>query len=149
MLSDGALVTSHLFDLTSLTPSTTYFFIISSTDGDGSTATSLEKTFDTKEAEEPEDETPPVISSVNTVTTTSTATIAWNTDELSSSEVDYATSSENLVSSPLGVSDLTEVTDHSIELINLTASTTYYFIVKSEDSSGNIASTTEDTFDIE
>lgn len=149
VLTNDTLVISHLFNLINLTPSTTYFFIISSTDGDDNTATSSEKTFDTKGAEEPEDETPPVISNVNTVTSTSTTTITWNTDEASDSEVEYAAQSLATASSTEKVDSGSLVTDHSIQLFNLTASSTYYFIIKSEDASGNTATTTEDTFEIE
>lgn len=151
MMNDTTLVTSHLFELTSLTPSTTYFFIVSSTDGDDNTATSSEKTFDTKKVEEPADETPPIISDLNVTvsTSTATATIAWLTDELSSSQVEYATSTLEFATSTLSLVDLTLVLDHSFELVNLVTSTTYFFKVTSEDDSGNTASTTEDTFILE
>jgi len=151
VLSDDTLVTSHLFELINLTPSTTYFFILSSTDGDGNTATSSEKTFDTKETEEPEDVTPPIISELNVTvsTSTATATISWLTDELSSSAVEYATSSLEFATSTSSLVDLTLVLEHSLELIDLATSTTYFFKVSSEDDSGNTASTTQDTFIVE
>lgn len=151
ILDDGTLVTSHLFELTNLTPSTTYFFIVSSTDGDGNTTTSSEKTFDTKAVEEPEDETPPIISALNVTvsTSTATATISWLTDELSSSEVEFATSTLEFATSTLSLVDLTLVLNHSFELVDLATSTTYFFKVTSEDDSGNTASTTEDTFILE
>lgn len=45
MESDSALVTSHELTLTGLTASTTYYFIVESTDADDNTATSTESTF--------------------------------------------------------------------------------------------------------
>ena len=88
--------------------------------------------------------TPPVISNVQTATTTPTSTfILWSTDKLASSKVAYSTTTP--VSSTI-VSDDTLVTDHSIELTGLTASTTYYFYMESTDEYGSTATSTEQSF---
>jgi len=101
------------------------------------------------EEEPEEDATAPVISDIIATSTTATGiTITWTTDEESSSEVEYA--SENLPSaSSTIVSDPSYVTEHSVSLTGLTASTTYYYIVESADASGNTATSSEDTFTTE
>jgi phosphodiesterase/alkaline phosphatase D-like protein len=62
------------------------------------------------------------------------ATVAWSTDEASTSRVDYGTSATALSSN---ASNATLVTSHSITLSGLTAGTTYFFRVTSADGSGN------------
>jgi len=88
--------------------------------------------------------TPPVISNLQNATTTPTSTIiVWTTDEPATSKVTYSTSTP--VTSAI-VSSSTLVTSHSLELANLTASTTYYYYVESADEYGSIASSTEQSF---
>lgn len=88
--------------------------------------------------------TPPVVSNVQTASTTPTSTtIIWSTDELATSKVAYSTSTP--VASTI-VSDNALVTNHSLGLIDLTASTTYYFYVESVDEDGNVATSTEQSF---
>jgi len=95
---------------------------------------------------DPEDTTPPVISDVTATPSTTTALIEWSTDEASSSEVEYALESLGTASTTEQELDASLVTSHSIMLSGLTASTTYYFVVKSEDASGNFATSTEMMF---
>jgi hypothetical protein len=78
---------------------------------------------------------PPVISNVKAISGVSTATITWDTDELSDSKVLFG------ISPALGseVSDSEMVTSHSIEIVGLEPSLTYYFDVQSTDYAGNIA----------
>ncbi|MBI5183041.1 MAG: fibronectin type III domain-containing protein [Nitrospinae bacterium] len=81
------------------------------------------------------DVTPPVISDVAVLDITdTTAIVTWDTDEPSDSVVEFGITSGEYTDS---ISDTTLVTSHSIELTDLTPDTTYYFIVKSADSSGN------------
>ena len=88
--------------------------------------------------------TPPVISNVQVATTTATSTmITWLTDRPATSSVVYSTTTP--VSSII-VFDDTMATSHSIELTNLTASTTYYFYTESADAYGNVATSTEQSF---
>ncbi|MDH5685623.1 MAG: fibronectin type III domain-containing protein, partial [Hadesarchaea archaeon] len=82
------------------------------------------------------DTTPPVIENVASSNITyDSATITWDTDELSDSVVKYGTTT------PPGLteSDATMVTAHSIILTDLSASTTYYYEVQSTDPSSNTA----------
>lgn len=95
------------------------------------------------------DETAPVISNISIAVATSTATITWETDEEANSKVEYATESLNTATTTETVIDSELVTEHSLELTNLTPSTTYYFIVQSADDNSNIATSTEQTFTTE
>jgi lysophospholipase L1-like esterase len=86
----------------------------------------------------------PVITQVasGNIATTS-ATITWTTDELSDSQVEYGITTSYGNSSPLNA---TQVTAHNVPLTNLTASTSYYYRVKSKDAAGNLATSNDFTF---
>lgn len=92
------------------------------------------------------DETAPVISEINLSLQATSTTIAWTTDEESTSAVEYATQTLATATTTESLSDSTFVTSHEIELINLTASTTYYFVIESVDADDNTATSTEQTF---
>ena len=93
------------------------------------------------------DVTPPAISDVEVMEITDTSELlTWHTDEPSGSVVEYGIESGVYTDS---VSDSSLVTSHSIELTDLTSETTYYFIVKSTDSSGNSAQSEEFSFTTE
>lgn len=77
----------------------------------------------------------PVISGVAATAVSSTgATILWTTDEPSSSQVEYGTTSNYGSNSTL---NSTPVTSHSVVLSGLQPSTTYDYAVISQDSQGN------------
>ncbi|MEK7510814.1 MAG: peptidoglycan-binding protein [Patescibacteria group bacterium] len=136
---DTTLTTSHSVSLTSLSPSTVYHFRVLSRDAAGNLATSSDQTLTTTATP---DTTAPVISSIASSTTETTATISWTTDEAATSVVNYgATASYGSASS-----SATLVTSHSIELTGLTAATTYHFQVQSLDSAGNTATSSDRTF---
>lgn len=67
------------------------------------------------------------------------ATISWTTSGPATSEVDYGLAADQLNAT---AADATATTAHSLQLdpTNLVAGKTYYFVVKSADSAGNIAS---------
>ena len=90
--------------------------------------------------------TPPVITSGPEVSkpTDLTATIIWKTDEVTTSQVEYwTTSDEEPTPTPL---DEELTTSHSVRLTGLESSTTYYFRIKSADGSGNEATSDTETF---
>lgn len=104
-------------------------------DGDDGTATSTP------------DITAPVISNLVSSAATGTAEISWNTDETSNSKVWYGTTTPLVISDTTSFASSTSlVTNHTISLLNLTASTTYYFIVVSVDEADNSATSTESSF---
>jgi len=141
------MVVSHSLSLAELEASMTYYFIVTSTDDAGNTATSSELSFTTLAEEvmqEPEDTTPPVLSDITATSTVSTLTISWDTDEDSTGTAWYG------LSTPLSVSSTTPfmshsdfVSVHNLVIMGLTASSTYYYIVSSADESGNTATSTE------
>ncbi|MCP6719300.1 MAG: hypothetical protein KJI71_03655 [Patescibacteria group bacterium] len=138
------MVTSHALSLPNLSPGTTYYFIVNSTDNDGNSTSSAEHSFTTLT----EDTTPPVISAVTATSTTATSTtIAWSTDEVSDSKVWYSTTTPLVISTTTpAVSSSSLVTNHTLSLSNLSASTTYYFIAGSNDTVGNSSTSTESSF---
>jgi len=84
------------------------------------------------------DTTAPVISAVTASNiTASGATINWTTNEASDSQVEYRVQgSTTWTAAPV---NSTMVTNHSVTLSGLNASTAYEFRVKSKDAAGNMA----------
>jgi hypothetical protein len=76
--------------------------------------------------------------------TTKKATISWTTDRGSDSKVAIGTSSGSYSPSEVGNSD--QVTAHELDLDNLAAGTTYYFIAKWTDEDGNTGQSQEYSF---
>jgi parallel beta-helix repeat protein len=90
------------------------------------------------------DTTPPVISNVvhcYSGITETTADICWTTDEPSTSQVKYWASPSML--SPL---DARYVTQHHVQLTDLTPNTTYHYQIMSRDADYNLATSDEYTF---
>lgn len=71
------------------------------------------------------------------------ATVAWTTDEDSTSTLDYGEESGNQT---LQKTSPTLATSHSLTLESLTANTTYYFYLTSTDASNNTSMTNEVSF---
>lgn len=95
-----------------------------------------------------EDTISPVISLiVSQATASTTATITWITDEPTDSTAAYGTSTPVTTDSPFTlISDTDLVENHSIDLLGLSADTTYNFIVISKDAAGNETVSGEDSF---
>ncbi|PIT92152.1 MAG: hypothetical protein COU08_04040 [Candidatus Harrisonbacteria bacterium CG10_big_fil_rev_8_21_14_0_10_42_17] len=94
------------------------------------------------------DTTAPIISNlIATSTTATTSTITWNTNENADGTIYYSTASPVLVATTTpSVHQANFITAHSIILSSLTATTTYFYIVESTDESGNIATSSEQSF---
>jgi beta-glucanase (GH16 family) len=75
--------------------------------------------------------------------TTNSATVTWNTNESSNSQVEYGTTTSYGTSTTLNSS---LVTNHSVNLTGLNASTVYHYRVKSRDASNNLATSADYTF---
>ncbi len=107
---------------------------------------------DKKEHEDDYDNTidtvSPLISNIVATSTKDTSVdIKWETNEASTSKVYYSTSTPVLaVSATSFIEDTALVNSHTINLTGLTASTTYYFLVESTDTSGNTAKSQEGSF---
>lgn len=110
-------------------------------DGDTITATYVDEDDGlgnevTRTANASADFTSPVIGNVQVINVEEDrATITWETDEPSISKVYYGTS----LPLSLEVEDNTLVTSHSLNIINLSEGTTYYFAVESTDEAGNVS----------
>ena len=128
---------NHLITLSGLTPGQNYHFQIQATDQNSNTASTADYTFTTLQ---PTDTTPPTISNLScpvTTVTSSTAAISWTTNELANSLVDYgSTTGYGFTQGNSADSD----TSHSVTLVGLSPSTSYYFQAKSQDAAGNMAS---------
>lgn len=92
----------------------------------------------------PTDTTPPAISGVAPLgIATSSATIAWTTNEASDTQVEYGLTTAYGQSTALNTA---RVTAHTAALAGLSASTLYHYRVKSRDAAGNLATSPDLTF---
>ncbi len=132
-----ALTNNHGVLLTGLNSGTTYFFQALSTTAGGSTGGSTIYSFTTTGAPA---SPAPVISNVQVsgVTTTS-ATVTWTTDQASTSQLMYGTTTSYGTASPVNFSLL--VTSHSVTLTGLTPGTTYDFEAVSMNGTGTATGT--------
>ena len=134
------LTLQHSVVISSLTANTKYYYRVKSKDAANNPATSSIYNFTTSTAKD--DVAAPVISSVATSSISLTgATITWTTNENSDSIVDYGTT---IALGSLGGNTSDSTTAHSVSLTGLSSNTTYYFQVRSQDSSGNTATDNND-----
>jgi len=89
------------------------------------------------------DQTLPVISNVVVLSTGSSATITWDTNEPANGQVSYGATASYTASSTLETS---LGTMHTATLTGLSAGTTYHFQIQSIDAAGNAAVTSDATF---
>ena len=84
------------------------------------------------------DTTPPAVSAVlATPIDNAVATIAWSTDEASTTTIDYSTNASFPASQTSTVSDPAFVTSHKVRLTGLAAFTQYFYRLRSTDRAGN------------
>ena len=122
---DSTLVTAHTVNLTGLQSGTTYHYKVTSANTNGSTS-SADFTFMTNGSI--------VISNVQTTNLLATSvTVTWTTNEASTSQVEYGTTTGYGSTTAL---DSNKVTSHSVNLTALTPGTLYHFRVKSENTGG-------------
>ena len=130
----ASMVTAHEVTITGLTPNTNYIYRVKSTDVSANTATASGYSFTTAGG--------PVISSVSCSNATdNSSSIIWNTNIDSNSTVDYSIysnlASYSSVSAGMVGTSTGGYYQHQISLGSLIQNTTYYFRVKSADSSSN------------
>jgi len=122
------MVTSHAVTLIGLQSNTTYHYRVRSVDKDGNVFVSADFTVVTPALAAPS------ISAVTiTDVTLTSAVISWKTSKTASSQVEYGTNPDSFSSSTS--EDTSPNTSHTVKLDNLTSGVTYYFRVKSRDSS--------------
>ena len=135
--ADTSLVTTHSVALTGLAPDTIYYFEVESTDGSGNTVKDNDDgiyyTFTTFPAA---DTTAPIIQNVEAIPEVYGATIVWQTDEPSTSKVEYGGTGPPFVQA---VEESPLTTTHSLYIADLEAETTYHFRINSTDEVGNTA----------
>jgi hypothetical protein len=132
----AGLSVDHSVALTGLNANTTYYYLVQSADAAGNMATSSQASFATTAVV---DTTAPVITGVAiSAITTSTAHVAWNTNENADSKVWFSTVLPVNPANPTASStNATLVTSHGIDLTGLSANTTYFLVVDSTDAAGN------------
>ncbi|MFQ5509430.1 MAG: fibronectin type III domain-containing protein [Leptospirillia bacterium] len=136
---DNSLVTDHSVTLTGLDLNALYLFHVESRDGVGNLVIGTDNSFFTEV-----DSLAPVISNVMVSGIgAASATVTWDTDEPSTSQVHYGIAATTENSSTL---DINPVTSHSVTLTGLTPATMYLFRVESSDASNNTATNLESTF---
>ncbi|GFO62797.1 fibronectin type III domain-containing protein [Geomonas paludis] len=135
VLSDNSLATNHSMTITGLAATKTYSYTVSSKDAFNNGPTlSTAKTFTTSAAP---DTKPPIFTQAPIVknTTHQSAVLYWETDEPSSTTIQYGTTQS------FGTADAKAqlLTTHNRPLTGLLPGTTYYFRVQATDSTGNTA----------
>jgi len=140
--TDETLNTVHVINLTGLYPNVIYYFYVESTDGSANTAKDNNQGayyyFTTAD-----DQIDPVISLVNSSATAYTSTITWETDELSTSQLEYGTTTDYGTETDL---DSKLTIQHVIHLTDLTNDRTYHFRVKSKDANNNESTSIDYSF---
>ena len=127
-LGTTTLSMTHSFNLASLTPSTTYYYVVKSADASNNVSTSAQMSFVTPAT---------VLSIANLAASniaSTTATVSWTTNIPAVSSLYYGTSTPPTST----VSTTTLKTSHSFSLIGLFANTTYNFIAQAIDVANNI-----------
>ncbi len=140
--SDSGFSARHSITITGLLPSTVYHYQVSASDAEGNGPTlSQDLTFTTESGP---DITPPVITSGPTATSIAdtSAVVFWFTNEPSSRQIEYGITT----SYGSSISEPEYDTFHSILLSNLLPGTIYHYRARSADSSGNIATSADLTF---
>ena len=93
------------------------------------------------------DTTAPVISQVMTGDVSSTtANISWGTNEAANGKVYFGTTNPLVTGSAMAVATTTLSTSHWLRITGLSASTTYFYIVSSQDAALNTAASAQGTF---
>jgi len=127
------------YTVSSLAENTTYYFAVTAYD-----TLANESSYSNEVSKTTSDTAAPVISGVSTSNiTNSGATITWTTDEASTSQIEYGTTTSYGSSTTI---DNTMVTSHSVTVSGLLSWTTYHFRVKSQDASSNLATSGDYTF---
>lgn|GEM_PF-3479640 len=135
-VSNASFVATHSLALSSLSASTTYYYLVESADAAGNKTTSAQQSFTTVAV--PDTTAPAITALLSTNIATSSATITWTTNEAANSKVWYGSVSPVVATASTSVvSDASFAATHSIVLAGLTPNTTYYYLVESADASGN------------
>lgn len=135
---DATALLVHDATILGLTPNTTYHYCIHATDLAGNVTNSCGHTFATTVAPLTPDTTAPVISNVASLSLgENEATIAWDTNEVAISTLEYGTTTSYGSHVTLSGSALLA---HEATVTGLSANTTYHYCIHAADISGNARS---------
>lgn len=156
-VSETAYNENHSIKISSLTPSTIYYYQVSCTDNLSNTVTANEETFTTKvvqvDSGAESDTTAPVVSDVSVDEVAGqSAALTWTTDEDANSIVSYGIESSDEFSSGnalVNAETVAYVTSHSVKLSGLIPGKKYLYKVSSADAKGNITVSEEKSFTTE
>jgi len=132
-------------DILDLTAGTSYDFKITCTDSSNNFKEET-GTFTTEEGPTPKDETAPNILSYSVIPGVTTSSISWVTDEEANEQINYGTVVSYGPNGPKAINLINYTKEHSVFLIDLIPSTTYYFQILGSDVSGNTTSTDDYEF---
>ncbi|MBP6858700.1 MAG: fibronectin type III domain-containing protein [Candidatus Pacebacteria bacterium] len=138
-VSNSRLTKNHQVLLKNLTADTTYYYTVRSKDVAGNQTLSGMNSFKTKAPSS--DAQFPVISTVVTSVGTTSITVGWKTNEVTTDRVYYSTSLPVTInaSSTSYVSNASSTKIHNLPISGLSANTTYYLVIESTDSAGNVS----------
>ena len=139
--SNETNVISHSIKLTGLSQGMTYYYAVNSTDQNNNSAQSTEYNFTTLAMQDAEP--PGIINVTNSIPSSTSVTITWDTDEAGDSLIRYGTELGNYT---LSASNESFVLEHSITLTGLSGNINYYYVVNSTDQSGNSNESNEYSF---
>ena len=146
----SALALTRSVELDGLSPNTAYHYRVLSRDAAGNLATGSENSFSTSAlpsvsvSPSVTDSVPPVITDISSVSLEShTAAIAWITDELAVSSLEYGLTTSYGSSATLSA---TALLAHAAALTGLQANTTYYYCIHATDLAGNITNSCGHSF---
>jgi hypothetical protein len=144
----GSLDKAHLVNVTGLTASSTYYFIVESADASGNISRSAAFSATTGTLAPVVDVTAPIISNAVAVVGTTTLQLSWNTNENATTRAYYSTTSpvDVTASSTPFIENVSLVSSHTLTVPSLATSTSYFMILESRDSSGNTARTAQFSF---
>ena len=134
-VSSAVVGTSQSLELGGLTPTTTYFYRVTSLDA-WQNGTTVPPLTDPPSSFTTGDGIPPIISGVSAVAGSTAAAITWATSEPANSRVEYGVAPTALTQT---VSNPALASSHGLVVSGLTPATTYYYRAISLDADGNTA----------
>lgn len=138
---NASMVASHSQVLAGLSANTLYNYRVLSRDAAGNLQTSGNFTFTTQAAP---DVTAPVLSNLTVSgVSSSSASISWNTNELSNTQIYFGLTASYGSSTTL---DASMILFHGQVLSGLTPNTQYHFQARSRDAAGNVGVSADQTF---
>ncbi len=147
-VGSASLDKNHLVNVSPLTASTTYYFIVESVDASGNISRSSVFSATTGTPAPVVDTTAPVISNAVAIVGSTNVALSWNTNENATTKAYYSTTTPVDVSASTTpfVENVSLVSAHTLNVPGLATSTLYHMVLESKDASNNTARTSEFSF---